>query len=166
MKWDTSALTALPRAIKGVVINASLETLILMLLFHGLETDRKVATKNIILSNHSINITIIIEMIISHRETALHWDLDDTFAIVCCTAFTSLCFKERHFCAVGRTQQCWCKTCISSCNCSSYKSSANHRSFTCLDGFTRKFSLYNSQMFTIVQQLWHSLKAITVWSQY
>lgn len=46
------------------------------------------------------------------------------------------------------------------------KSSTDHRSFTCLDGFTRKFSLYNSQMLTIVQQLWRSLTAITVWSPY
>lgn len=74
--------------------------------------------------------------------------------------------KTKRSCAAGRRCQCWCKTCILSCNCSSREASANNTSGTCLLVARRKFSLHKSQTLTSVEQLWLCLIRMTVRSIY
>lgn len=120
------------------------------------EADIKVTTKNNYPTTFLHNLTFIwtitkIESFL-FMESALHWDLGDKSSAAQSGGFF-IPFVLSKDTSAGRRHRRWCKTCISSCNCASRESGANHRSITCLDGFTRKFFLHNSQMLTSVQQL-------------
>lgn len=77
-----------------------------------------------------------------------------------------LCFGSKdalikRSCTAGWSQ-CWCKTCILSCNFNPHEHSADNTNVTFLLVATIKFFLYKSQMLTSVQQLQHCLITMTV----
>lgn len=168
MKWEISALPALPCTIRRAVDNALFNNWFLMIFF-GPEPDVGVATKSKYRS--------IFPLIIS--PLSFNWSLNyrkrnhfyiqkllciegDSKKIYCTVRRFFIPFVLGKDVPTGRRHWRWCKTCILSCNCSSHEFDANHRIITCLDSFTRKFSLHSSQMLTSVQQLWrsHSLQPI------